>query len=78
MKLNKYQLDLLATIFGTIAGLCSVLVTQEVGNRKVVGTIGGVATVLLGVVSQRPAKVPLLKTWRKKNNECFREFRKDL
>lgn len=55
MKLNKYQLDLLATIFGAIAGICSVLVTQEVGDRKVTGTVGGVATVLLGVVSQRPA-----------------------
>ena len=55
MKLNKYQLDLLATIFGVIAGICSVLVTQEVGDRKVTGTVGGVATVLLGVVSQRPA-----------------------
>ena len=55
MKLNKYQLDLLATIFGAIAGICGVLATQEVGDRKVTGTIGGVATVLLGVVSQRPA-----------------------
>ena len=55
MKLNKYQLDLLATIFGAIAGICSVLVTQEVGDRKVTGTVGGVATVLLGIVSQRPA-----------------------
>ncbi len=55
MKLNKYQLDLLATIFGAIAGICGVLVTQEVGDRKVTGTVGGVATVLLGVVSQRPA-----------------------
>ncbi len=55
MKLNKYQLDLLGTIFGIISGLCGVLVTQEVGDRKVVGTVGGFATVLLGVVVQRPA-----------------------
>lgn len=55
MKLNKYHLDLLGTIFGTISGLCGVLITQEVGDRKIVGTIGGAATVLLGVVVQRPA-----------------------
>ena len=55
MKLNKYQLDLLATIFGAIAGICGVLVTQEVGDRKVTGTVGGVATVILGIITQRPA-----------------------
>ena len=55
MKLNKYQLDLLGTILGAIAGICSVLVTQDVGDRKVVGTVGGVATVILGIVVQRPA-----------------------
>lgn len=55
MKLNKYQLDLLGTVFGLVAGICGVLITQEVGDRKVTGTVGGVATVLLGVVTQRPA-----------------------
>ncbi len=56
-KLNKHQLDLLSTIFGTIAGICGVLLTQEVGEPKTIGTIGGGATVLLGVVTQRPADV---------------------
>lgn len=55
IKFNKNQLDLLATIFGAIAGICTVFATQKVGDIKVVGTIGGVSTVLLGVVSQRPA-----------------------
>lgn len=55
MKLNKNQLDLLATIFGAIAGISTVLATQQVGNPKVIGTIGGVSTVLLGVITQRPA-----------------------
>ena len=55
MKLNKYQLDLLATIFGAIAGICGVLVTQDVGDHKVTGTVGGVATVMLGIITQRPA-----------------------
>lgn len=55
LKLSKPQLDLLGTIFGAIAGICGVLVTNEVGNAKIVGTIGGTAAVLLGVVTQRPA-----------------------
>lgn len=54
-KLNKNQLDLLATIFGAIAGICTVFVTQNVGDRQTVGTIGGVSTVLLGIITQRPA-----------------------
>lgn len=55
MKLNKNQLDRLATIFGAIAGICTVFVNQNVGDRKVVGTVGGVSVVLLGIVTQRPA-----------------------
>lgn len=55
IKLNKNQLDLLATIFGAIAGICFVLTNQQVGDRKVVGTVGGIATVLLGIITQRPA-----------------------
>lgn len=55
MKLNKNQLDTLATIFGAIAGICGVLLTQEIGDRKTLGTVGGVSTVLLGIVTQRPA-----------------------
>ena len=54
-KLSKPQLDTLATLFGAIAGICGVCITQEVGNPKVVGTIGGISTVLLGAVSNRPA-----------------------
>lgn len=55
VKFNKNQLDLLGTIFGAIAGICTVFVTQKIGDIKVVGTIGGVSTVLLGIVTQRPA-----------------------
>lgn len=55
IKLNKNQLDTLATIFGAIAGICTVFVTQNVGDARAVGTIGGVSTVLLGIVTQRPA-----------------------
>ncbi len=54
-RLNKNQLDLLATIFGAIAGIATVFITQDLGDRKVVGTVGGCATVLLGIVTQRPA-----------------------
>lgn len=55
IHLNKNQLDLLGTIFGAIAGVCTVLATQQVGNPKVIGTVGGVSTVMLGIVTQRPA-----------------------
>ena len=55
MKLNKYQLDLLATLFGAIAGISTVFLTQEIGEPKTVGTVGGVATVFLGIITQRPA-----------------------
>lgn len=55
IDLNKKQLDLLATAFGAIAGVCTVLATQQVGNPQVIGTVGGVSTVMLGVVTQRPA-----------------------
>lgn len=55
MKLNKNQLDLLGTFFGLVAGICGVLNTQHVGNPQIVGTVGGIATVFLGVVVQRPA-----------------------
>lgn len=55
MKLNKKQLDVLSTILGAIAGIATVLGTQEVINPKLAGTVGGVATVMLGVVTQRPA-----------------------
>lgn len=54
INLNKRQLDLLGTVFGAVAGICTVLITQEVGSPKVLGTIGGVSTVLLGIITQRP------------------------
>lgn len=55
VKLNKNQLNLLGTIFGAIAGICTVLSNQNLGDRKVVGTVGGLSVVFLGIVTQRPA-----------------------
>ncbi|BAY46567.1 hypothetical protein SAMD00079811_41790 [Scytonema sp. HK-05] len=54
MKLNKNQLDLLGTVLGVVAGVSTVLTTQGVINAKVGGSVSGIATVLLGVVVQRP------------------------
>jgi len=54
-KFNKNQLDLLATILGAIAGIFTVLGTQQVISPKVAGTVSGIATVLLGIIVQRPA-----------------------
>lgn len=54
MKLNKWQLDFLSTVFGLSAGISGVLVANEVVSPKVGGTIGGVSTVILGYLVQRP------------------------
>lgn len=56
LKFTKPQLDALGTVCGLIAGICGVLTVQEVGNPKIIGTVGGVATVVLGYVVQHPAK----------------------
>lgn len=55
MKLNKKQLDILASVFGAVAGIATVLGTQQVIDSKIAGTVGGISTVLLGVIAQRPA-----------------------
>jgi hypothetical protein len=54
MKLNKNQLDLFGTVLGLVAGVSTVLTTQGVIDQKVGGSVSGIATVLLGVVVQRP------------------------
>ncbi len=33
-KLNKNQLDLLGSVFGATAGICTVLATQQVGDAR--------------------------------------------
>lgn len=48
--ISRYRDDL-ATIFGAIAGICGVLVANGVINPTIGGSIGGVATVLLGVIA---------------------------
>jgi hypothetical protein len=55
MKLSKRQLDSLATILGIIAGVSGVLVEFEVIPQKIGGAIGGIATIALGYIVQRPA-----------------------
>lgn len=58
LRLNKHQLDTLGTILGVIAGISTVLSTQGVVDKKIAGTVGGIATVFLGYVVQRPANTP--------------------
>jgi hypothetical protein len=48
--LKKYREDL-ATFFGAIAGICAVLVANGFLDAAIGGTIGGIATVLLGSIS---------------------------
>lgn len=55
MRLNKNQLDYLGTGLGIIAAIATVLTAQEIIPKKIGGTVGGVATALLGFVVQRPA-----------------------
>lgn len=55
MRFSKKQLDFLATLLGAIAGISGVLVANDAISPKIGGSIGGVATVLLGIITQRPA-----------------------
>lgn len=55
LKLNKEKLDLLTTVFGIIAGVSAVLGTYEVISPTIAGLAGGISTVLLGTLAQRPA-----------------------
>ncbi len=48
--ISKHRDDL-ATFFGAVAGICGVLVANNVIDSTIGGTIGGVATVLLGAIS---------------------------
>lgn len=54
--MKKKDLDKLGTFLGLIAGISGVLVSNHVISPKVGGTVGGIATVFLGVVVQRPAE----------------------
>lgn len=55
IKFNKPTLDALGTLFGVVAGISAVLGTFEVVSPRVAGAVGGIASVLLGVVTQKPA-----------------------
>lgn len=55
MKFNKRQLDFLSTALGLAAGISGVLVANDIISPKVGGTVGGLSTVFLGYLVQRPA-----------------------
>lgn len=50
MRLNKNQLDILETLFGLIAGILGIFVSQEISD--IVSTVGEIATVCLEVIMQ--------------------------
>lgn len=54
--MRKKDLDRLGTLLGLIAGISGVLVSNQVVDPKVGGTVSGIATVFLGVVVQHPAE----------------------
>ncbi len=68
IKLNKNHLDSLGTFLGLIAGISTVLGTQDIIDPKIAGAISGVATVCLGYVVQRPANIsPTTEETEEKN-----------
>lgn len=55
LRLNKPQLDLIATIIGLIGGCAGVLGANQIIDGKLAGSISGISTVFLGAIVQRPA-----------------------
>lgn len=53
--MNKQTLNTLSTIFGLIAGGSTLLGGAGVINHGLAGTIGGLATAMLGYLVQQPA-----------------------
>ncbi|MEH2065146.1 MAG: hypothetical protein V7K50_23280 [Nostoc sp.] len=53
--MSKSTLNTLSTIFGLIAGGSSLLGSAGVINHSTAGTIGGIATAILGYLVQQPA-----------------------
>ncbi|MGV0107250.1 Holin [Nostoc sp. DSM 114160] len=53
--MSKSTLNTLSTILGLIAGASSLLGSTGVVNHQLAGTIGGLATALLGYLVQQPA-----------------------
>ncbi len=53
--MSKQTLNTLSTIFGLIAGGSSLLGSAGIINHSLAGTIGGLATAMLGYLVQQPA-----------------------
>jgi hypothetical protein len=56
MVIKKEWLNNLGTTFGAIAGVATVLGTSNLVDKNLAGAIGGIATVLLGVVTKNTGK----------------------
>ena len=53
LKLTQNQLDLLATIFGTIAGIAELLIATRRLSNEDGQLIAGLAMIALGIVSNK-------------------------
>lgn len=53
------NLDTASTVLGLVAGAASLLGSTGVINQQVAGTIGGIATAILGYLVNRPADKPV-------------------
>lgn len=58
MKLNKWQLDCLATLAGFLSGLSLILAANGILPLKIALVISGIGLLLLGQISQKPADLP--------------------
>jgi hypothetical protein len=56
MVIRKELLNQLGTTFGAIAGIATMLGTNNLVDKNIAGAVGGVATILLGIVTQQPSK----------------------
>jgi len=55
LRLSKLQLDDLSTLCGLVSGICTVLVSNQVISTKVGSTVGGIALVILGFLTNKTA-----------------------
>ncbi|BAZ69141.1 hypothetical protein NIES4106_39120 [Fischerella sp. NIES-4106] len=57
--MSQKNLDTASTVLGLIAGVASLLGGTGVIDQQVAGTVGGIATAILGYLVNRPADKPV-------------------
>ena len=57
LKLSKPELDYFSTVFGLICTISTVLVTNEVIDKKIGSTVAGISGALVSVLINQPASI---------------------